>query len=89
MFHIKNTLDFSLTQVLSWKSTGLSEESIENIATSDSGFAPTLINFYPFPDIKCNGHCLRNNNSDPSLGPVNLYICYTLDRWSRALDTSF
>ena len=30
-----------------------------------------------------------NNNIDPSLSTVNLYICYTLDRLSRDLDTDF
>ena len=39
--------------------------------------------------MKFNGHCLINNKNDPSLGPVNLYICYTLDRWSKDLDTDF
>ena len=39
--------------------------------------------------MKFNGHYLTNNNNNnnnnnsPSLGAVNLYICYTLDRWSR------
>ena len=56
----------------------ISEESIENITTSGSNFVPTLINYYPLPDIKVNGLCLINNN-DPSLGVVNLYIFYTLD----------
>ena len=77
------------SKVLSCKSIGLSEESIENITTSDSNFAPNLINYYPLPDIKFNGHCLINNNNDASLSVVNLYICYTLDRWSRDLDTDF
>ena len=45
-------------------------------------------NYYPLPDIKFNGHCLINDN-DPSLDAVNLYICYTLDRWSRDLDIDF
>ena len=49
-------------KVLSWKFIGLSEEGIENITTSDSNFVPTLINYYPLPDIKYNGQCLTNNN---------------------------
>ena len=65
--------------MLSWKSIGFSEESIENITTSDHNFAPILINYNPLPDIKFNGHCLINNNNDVSLGAVNLYISYTLD----------
>ena len=76
-------------KILLWKSIGLSEESIENITASESNFAPTLTSYYPLPDIKFNGQCLINNNNDPSLGAVNLYICYTLGRWSRDLNTDF
>ena len=39
--HLIYFLDFLLTQVLSWKSIGISEESIENITTSGSNFAPS------------------------------------------------
>ena len=69
----------STFKVLSWKFIGLSEEGIENITTSDSNFVPTLINYYPLPDIKYNGQCLTNNNNDHSFGAKSLYICYTLD----------
>ena len=68
---------------------GLSEESIENIIISDSNFVPILINYYPLLDIEFNRHCLINNNNDSSLGAVNLCICYTLDPWSRDLNTDF
>ena len=30
-----------------------------------------------------------DNKNDPSLDPVNLYICYTLNQWSRYLNTDF
>ena len=66
------------SQVLSWKSKGLSEESIENITTSDSNFAPTLINYDPLPDIKFNGHCLIKNIITSS-NIINVYISHTLD----------
>ena len=46
-----------------WKSKRMSEESIENVTTSDNSFDPTLINYYPLPDAKFNGHCLINNIS--------------------------
>ena len=39
--HIKVFTNTS--KVLSWNSIGLSEESVENITTSDSNFAQTLI----------------------------------------------
>ena len=80
------TFFFNTSEVLSWKSKGFSEESIENITTSDRNFAKTLINCYPLPDVKCNEHCLINNNNT-SLGTINLYISYTLDWWSRDLTT--
>ena len=60
------------SKVLSWKFIRLSEENIETITTSDSNFVPTLINHHPLPDIKFKGHCLINNNNNPSLGAVNL-----------------
>ena len=47
------------------------------------------MNYYPLWDVEFNGHCLINNNNDPSLDAVNLCICYTLDRWSIDLDTDF
>ena len=68
----------STSKVLSWKSIGLLEESIENITTWESNFAPT-VNCYPLPDIKFIGHHLINNNNNPSSGAVNLNICYRLD----------
>ena len=49
-------------QIYSWKSNGISEESIRNITKSDSFFAPTFVNHYLFRDVNFNGHCLINNN---------------------------
>ena len=77
------------SKVLPWKSIGLSEENIANIAISNSNFPPTLINYYPLPDIQFNKNCLINNDNVRSLDAVNLYICYRLDWWSRDLDTGF
>ena len=45
-----------------WKSNGMSEESIENIAKSDSSFAPTFVDHHVLPDLNFKGHCLINNN---------------------------
>ena len=49
-------------QIYSWKSNGISEESIRNITKSDSFFAPPFVNHYLFRDVNFNGHCLINNN---------------------------
>ena len=42
--HIKYFHD--TTQIYSWKSNGMSEESIENITKSDSNFAPTFVDHH-------------------------------------------
>ena len=34
------------TRICSWKSNGMSEESIENITKSDSNFTPTFVNHH-------------------------------------------
>ena len=51
----------STTRIESWKSNGVSEESIENITKSDSNFAPTFIDHHLLPDINFNGHCFIKN----------------------------
>ena len=47
--HIKYFHD--TTQIYSWKSNGMSEESIENITKSDRNFAPTFVDHHSLPDI--------------------------------------
>ena len=44
----------STTQVESWKSNGMSEESNENITKSDSNFVRTFIDHQSFPDMNFN-----------------------------------
>ena len=66
------------SQIYSWKSKGFSEESIENITTSDRNFGRYLINYYPLANVEFNGHCLVNNNTAASIKIINLYISYTL-----------
>ena len=43
------------TQIYSWKSNGMSEESIEKITKSDSNFALTFVDHHSSPDINFNG----------------------------------
>ena len=66
------------TQIYSWKSNGMSEESIENITKSDSNFAPNFVDHHSLPDINFNGHCLIKNNISIPKKVINLYISYTL-----------
>ena len=61
----------------------------ENLTTSDIHFTPTLLNQYPFPDAKFNGQCLINNNFFTHGEVLSLYMSYTLDPWSRDLNTDF
>ena len=56
----------------------MSEESIENIAKSDSNFAPTFVDHNSLPDTNFNGHCLIKNNISIPKKMINLYISYTL-----------
>ena len=49
------------TRIDSWKSSGISEENIENITKSDSNFAPTFVDHNVLSGINLNGHCLINN----------------------------
>ena len=53
------------TQVESWKSNGMSEESIVNITKSDSSFTPIFVDHHLLLDINFNGHCLIKNISVP------------------------
>ena len=76
------------TWVESWKSNGMSEESIENITKSDSNFAPTFVDHHLLPDMNFNEHCLIKNISIPKK-VINLYISYTLDHQLRNLSTDF
>ena len=49
-----------------WKSSGMSEENIENITKSDSNFAPTFVDHHLLPHITFNGHCIIKNNKSIS-----------------------
>ena len=85
--HIKY---FTVTaQTESWKSNGISEEAIENIAKSDSNFAPTFVDHHLLRDMNFNGHCLIKNNISIPKRAINLYISYTLCHQLRNLNTDF
>ena len=71
------------------ESKGTSEESIENIAKSNNTFAPTLVNSNRLSHAKFARNSLINNNVSVFRKIINLYISYTLDPWSRDLDTDF
>ena len=77
------------TQIYSWKSNGMSEESVENITKSDSNFAPNFVDHHSLPDINFNGHCLIKNNISILKKVVNIYISYTLGLQLRNFITTF
>ena len=77
------------TQIYSWKSNGVSEESIENITKSDCNLAPTFADHHVLPDINFNGHCLIKNNISIPKKVINLYISYRLGPQLKNLNTDF
>ena len=66
------------TRTESWKSNGMSEESIENITKLDSSFTPTIVYHHLLPDINFDGNCLIKNNISIHKKAINLCISYTL-----------
>ena len=74
--HIKSFT--STTRIESWKSNGMSEESLENINISDRNFAPTFVDHHSLSDINFNGECLIKNSTSVPKKVINLYISYTL-----------
>ena len=84
--HIKHF--HGTTQIYSWKSNGMSEESIENVTKSDSNFAETFVDHHSLPNIKFNGYCLVKNISIPK-NIINLYISYRLGPQLRSSNTDF
>ena len=77
------------TRTETWKSNGMSEESIENITKLDSNFAPTFVHNHSLRDMNFNGHCLIKNKIPIPKKVINLYICYTLGQQLRNLSTDF
>ena len=66
----------------------MSEKNIKNITTLNKNFTPTFIDDRTLLHVKFNGHCLINKFPD-SVKVINLYNSYTLDPWSRDLNTIF
>ena len=55
----------------------MSEESIENLTTSDNVFELNLVNSYPLSLAEFGGNYLVNINIPVFKKVINLYICYT------------
>ena len=76
------------TQIESWGSNGMSEESTENITKSGSNFAPTFADHHLLPDMNFNENSLIKNISIPKK-VINLYISYALGPQLRNLNIDF
>ena len=85
--HIKNF--HGTTEIYSWKSNRMSEESTENITKSGSNSAPNFVDHHSLPDINFNGHCLIKHNISVSKKVLNLYISYTLGIQLKISNTDF
>ena len=82
---ITNT-DYVYTQILiilitntSWKSKGLSSESIKPPTASDNSYKPALIYYGTNTRVKFTGSCLKQSKISYTNGKiVNIYIVYEL-----------
>ena len=79
----------STTRIESWKSNGISEESMENITKSEGNFTPTFVDHHLLPDMNFNGHCLIRNNISIPNKVIHLYISYTLGPQLTNSNTDF
>ena len=67
--------------VSSWKSKGLSDETIKPPSTSDNSFNPTVSYYGTKARLGCRGSCLKQDKSTFNHGKiVNIYIVYELDK---------
>ena len=73
--------------VSSWKSKGLSDESIKPPNTSDNSLTPALIYYGTKMRVKFNGSCLQQPRLSDTHGTiVNIYIAYELSASSSHSD---
>ena len=69
----------STNYILSWKSKGLSSESIKPPTTSDNSLAPSLNYYGPKIRVKFTRSCLEQSTISYTHGKiVNIYIAYEL-----------
>ena len=76
-------------QMYSWKSQGMSDESIKNTGSDQTILDPSLTNHRPLPLAKFSGNCLRMSSISVHQKVVNLYISRIIDTWPRDLNTNF
>ena len=75
-------------KISSWKSTGLSREKIINPYSPGTSFSPEYDSSYEI--VTFRGICSKQKSlCFFHKKVVNLFISYTLDEWSKDLDTGF
>ena len=73
--------------VSSWKSKGLSAETIKPPATSDNSLTPAVSYYGTKMRVNFTGSCLKQPKSSYTYGPiVNIYIGYELGASSSHSD---
>ena len=71
----------------SWKSKGLSSESIKSFTTSDNSLTPALIYYGTKTRVTITGSCLKQSKLSYNHGKVvNIYIVYELGASSSYID---
>ena len=72
---------------LSWKSKGLSDESIKLPSSSNNSLAWALNYFDTKTRVKFNGSCLIQDKITFTHGEiVNIYIVYEINLWDHGYD---
>ena len=76
------TVSINNSNILSWKSKGLSDESIKPPTTSNKMLNPSLDFVGTKARVKFNGDCLKQDKISFDHGKiVNIYIVYEIDRY--------
>ena len=74
-------------QISTWKSKGLSNESVKPPSTSDNVLAPSLSYIGIKPKGKFVGSCLKQDKVIITYKKmVNIYIVYKINLWDRGYD---
>ena len=75
------------TQISTWKSKGLSNESVKPPSTSGNVLAPSLGYIGIKPKGKFVGSCLKQDKVTITYKKmVNIYIVYEIHLWDRGYD---
>ena len=75
------TVSANNSNILSWKSKGLSDESIKPLTTSNKMLNPSLDFVGTKARVKFNGDCLKQEKITFNHGKiVNIYIIYEIEK---------